>query len=248
MSITIHRLRSEYPNLSFISHFYFCVSLDTIRLLFITICLAVGAAASQSQPLAKRDLETITSVLQNVESNIEGLYKVASTGNADPAPLLKASDSLIKSITNGKIQVDGTKNISFVDTVHLIKPVHDLSTISAKLVDSMESIKSSVEEMKLCDVVRIQVSNINNGSTALIKAVNSKVPEAALDISNALAQGIIDALAKSQNEFSAENCVNGRKEANSTAKSGSSTTASVNSATVFISTMVLLFLSVSAIL
>lgn len=214
----------------------------------IVIWLAAGAAASQPQASTKRDLATITGVLENVESNIEGLYKVTSSGTTDPAPLLKASDSLIKSIKNGKIEVDRTENISFIDTVHLIKPVHDLSTISAKLVDSMGTLKSTIEELKLCDVVRIQVSNIKNGSTALIKSVNSKVPEAALDISNELAKGITDVLDKSQSEFSPENCVNGRNGSDPNAESGSSATATVSSAAALISTMAFMFLASFAVL
>lgn len=169
------------------------------------------------ESLAARDYSVITTVLANVTDAVQGLSTVAKSGNADPATLLKASSRIIQAITSGTASVNATGNLTFVETVHLIGPVHKMSQLSADLTKSMGNIKGSIEKQSLCEVVRLQIGNINQGSTALIKAINDRVPAAALDISQALSQGIIDTLNNIQVEFSDQNCINGRNETTTSA-------------------------------
>jgi hypothetical protein len=178
----------------------------------VSLCLTVGSFAVRQPALVPREeLTVIAKVLGDVQSNLQKLYDVTKTGKADPAPLLVASKGLIDSIKSGKTTVDEASQLTFIETVHLIEPVHNMAQLSEKLVDGMEELKPEIEKQEMCDVVRIQVSNINNASDALIASVNNKVDPSAKEISNELSRGITDVLKKSQEAFSTENCVNGRQ-------------------------------------
>lgn len=191
----------------------------------------VGISASTHASISgflfpREDANVVTTVLKNVTSNVENLSAIAKTGNANPGTLLKASDGIVQSIASGTAAVKASPNLTFVETVHLIGPVHELSKLSGDLTKNMGNLKASIEKQTLCDVVRLQIGNINDGATGLIKAVNSKVPAAALDISQALSQGITDTLNQIQVDFSTKNCVDGRIE--KATSSGSRVIGSVN--------------------
>lgn len=189
-----------------------------MRLSFV-FCALASAAFAMQESLVARDYNVITTVLANVTEAVKGLSTVAESGKADPATLLKASDRIVQSIKSGTASVNATGNLTFVETVHLIGPVHKMSQLSAGLTKNMGNIKGSIEKQNLCEVVRLQIGNINQGATSLIKAINNRVPTAAVDISQALSQGIIDTLNDIQDEFSDQNCVNGRNETTTSASS-----------------------------
>ncbi|KAJ3499470.1 hypothetical protein NLG97_g319 [Lecanicillium saksenae] len=201
--------------------------------LSLVACAVLGTAyASSLLPLERRDFDTITAVLTNVSSSVIDLSNMAKTGNADPGTLLKASDRMVQTLQSGIVNVNATGNLTFIETVHLIGPVHKMSQLSADLTKNMVKLKSSIERQRLCEVVRLQIGNINEGATGLIKAVNTKVPSAALDISQALSQGITDTLQKIQQDFSSQNCVDGRNE--TTASSSGTRAPSTVSSSIFV--------------
>lgn len=178
----------------------------------IPLGLAVSAFAVQQPAVVPREeISVVAKVLGDVQTHLKDLYDVAKSGKADPGPLLVASKGLIDSIKSGKTTVDASSQLSFIETVHLIEPVHKMAQLSERLVGGMEELKPKLEEAEMCDVVRIQVSNINNASDALITSVNNKVADASKEISEELSKGITDVLQKSEETFSEENCVNGRK-------------------------------------
>lgn len=181
----------------------------TMRLT-ILLCAVVGSAlGAASEPLAQRDLSTVTTVLNNVTTNVKALAEVTKSGNVSIEALLRASNGVADSINSGTASVQATGNLTFVETVHLIGPVHELSTISQSLTKSIGNLKAFVQKKHLCPIVQLQINNINTGAGALITAVNSKVPAAALEISEALSKGISDTLKQIQTEFSPQNCVDG---------------------------------------
>lgn len=182
------------------------------HIVYAVVGISASTNASLSGFLFPRDENVVTTVLKNVTSSVENLSGIAKTGNANPGTLLKASDGIVQSITTGTAAVKAAPNLTFIETVHLIGPVHQLSKLSGDLTKNMGNLKASIEKQTLCDVVRLQIGNINEGATGLIKAVNSKVPAAALDISEALSQGITDTLNQIQVDFSEKNCVDGRIE------------------------------------
>ncbi|KAM3514671.1 hypothetical protein MY11210_001642 [Beauveria gryllotalpidicola] len=151
--------------------------------------------------------------------SVKAFSSVTNSGNADPATLLKASDGIVQSLQLATAAVNATGNLTYTEAVHLIGPVHKMSELSADLTKNMVKLKSSIEAQKLCLVVQLQIANINKGATSLIAAVNSRVPLAALEISEALSGGITDSLKSIQDNFSTENCVNGRNETTTSASS-----------------------------
>ncbi|OAA57815.1 Cell wall galactomannoprotein [Cordyceps fumosorosea ARSEF 2679] len=189
----------------------------------LTLCASLAgvtlAASSSSKALVARDFDTVASVLANVTDAVNGLSTVANTGVADPATLLTASDRIVQAIQSGTARVNATGNLTFIETVHLIAPVHKLSSLSGDLTKNMVKLKGSIQKQRLCEVVRLQVGIINNATSGLIAAIDSKVPSAAQDISQALSQGITDSLTDIQKDFSDQNCVDGRNETTTSAGS-----------------------------
>lgn len=183
-----------------------------MRLSLVFCALVSAASALQPKSLVVRDLNTITTVLANVTDGVQGLSTVAASGTADPATLLKASDRIVQAIRSGIASVNATGNLTFIETIHLIGPVHKMSQLSADLTKNMGKLKGTIQKQNLCEVVRLQIGIINDGATSLITAINSRVPAAALDISQALSQGITDTLKEIQDDFTTEKCVNGRNE------------------------------------
>ncbi|KAM3497941.1 hypothetical protein MY10362_008725 [Beauveria mimosiformis] len=179
----------------------------------------VGIARASPSQLVSRDFDTVNTVLTNVTDSVKSLSGVANSGNADPATLLEASDGIVQAIQVATATVNATGNLSYIETVHLIAPVHKMSELSEDLTNNMVKLKSSIETQKLCMVVQLQIANINKGAIFLIAAVNSRVPAAALDISEALSEGITDSLKSIQDDFSTENCVNGRNVTTTSASS-----------------------------
>lgn len=169
-------------------------------------CLAAEAIAYQ--PLAVRDISTITGVLNNVKTSLQNLDSAVKSATDDPAPLLKASNALLDTLKSGKTKVDGTSDLSLTDAVSLTQPVQDLTKLGQTLADDLKGIRTKVEKLGECDVVRTQISSINSGSQALIKSVVSKVPEEARDIANQLSAGLTKVLEQSQADFSEANCKN----------------------------------------
>ena len=183
------------------------------HIIFAAIGISSSTHAAFSGLLfAREDANVVTTVLKNVTSKVENLTAVAKTGDAKPGILLKASDAIVQAIESGTVAVQASPNLTFIETVHLIGPVHQMSKLSSDLTSNMVKLRASIEKQSLCVVVRLQIGNINDGAGKLIKAVNSKVPAAALDISQALSQGITDTLNQIQVDFSEKNCVDGRIE------------------------------------
>ncbi|GAB0138543.1 hypothetical protein EsDP_00006775 [Epichloe bromicola] len=176
-----------------------------MKLSVIPLCLAVEALAHDAFPLLKRDLATITDALDNVKAGIRKLDTAVSTAN-DPAPLLLASNGLISALKTGASMVNGTAPIDFLDSVRLIRPVHELTALGQGLTDNLKSMRAKVKKLGLCDVALLQITTINTRSQDLIHAVNGKIPPEAQEISKDLTSGLTKVLEQSKEEFSGQNC------------------------------------------
>ncbi|KAG5953602.1 hypothetical protein E4U53_004558 [Claviceps sorghi] len=172
----------------------------------VLICLASQALARRTMLLAERDFSTISSVLQNVQSDIKSLDSAVKAGGTDPEPLLKASNALIKTLKDSKTKVDGSSNLALTDAVKLTQPVQDMTNLSQDLVDNLKTARSSIEKLGYCGAVRTQTSKINDESQALIKSVVGKVPQEAQDIATQLSAGLVKVLSQVQDDFSEKNC------------------------------------------
>ncbi|KAK2589981.1 hypothetical protein QQS21_012335 [Conoideocrella luteorostrata] len=199
-------------------------------------CLAVEAMARQPI-VAERDLATIKGILDSVKTDLQNLDQAAKTATDDPEPLLKASNALIKSLKDGKSKADSSSDLTLTDAVGLTQPVQDLTKLGQTLADDFKALRPRVEKLGECDVVRTQISSISSGSDDLIKAVISKVPEAARDIANQLSAGLTKVLKQTQEDFSEQNCKSGGGGGGSpTSGSGSPTSAPAGSSSAPAST------------
>ncbi|QPG95367.1 hypothetical protein C2857_000299 [Epichloe festucae Fl1] len=176
-----------------------------MKLSVIPLCLAVEALAHDAFPLPKRDLATITDVLDNVKASIRKLDTAVSTAS-DPGPLLLASNGLISALKTGASRVNGTTPIDFLDSVRLIRPVHELTALGQGLTGNLKSMKAKVKKLGLCDVTLLQITTINTRAQDLINAVDGKIPPEAQEISRHLTSDLTKVLRQSKEEFSGQNC------------------------------------------
>ncbi|OAQ58496.1 hydrophobic surface binding protein A domain-containing protein [Pochonia chlamydosporia 170] len=177
-----------------------------MKLSLVVTCLAVEALGHQPNVLIRRDLTTITGVLDNVKSDLQKLGDTVKSATDDPAPLLKASNALINTIKAGKTKVDSTSELSFNDAIALIRPVQDLTNLGQSLTSNLKKIRPKLQRLGECVVVRIQVNSITSGSEALIKSVDAKIPESAREIASQLSAKLTKVLQQSQSDFSEQNC------------------------------------------
>ncbi|KAG5914114.1 hypothetical protein E4U42_000672 [Claviceps africana] len=191
-----------------------------MKLSVLCLCLAAEALAYDASSVFRRDLATITGVLDNVKTSMEKLREAVNNNNgfADPEPLLLASNGLISSLKTGAVTINGTSNIDFLDSVRLIRPVHELTALGETLAGNLKQMRGGMKAAGLCDVARLQISSISTKSQDLINAVDSKIPTEAQEISRELTSGLTSILAQSKDQFSEQNC----KEANQEAKSSKS--------------------------
>lgn len=176
---------------------------------FSLLCLglSVEALAHNKPSSFKRDFVTITNVLDNVKMSLEKLQVSLTKGLEDPEPLLSASNGLITALESGALKINETTNIDFLDSVRLMRPVHDITALGESLAASLKDKKGSFKEVGLCDVARLQISSISTRSRNLINSVNGKLPEEAQEISVQLTSGLTNVLAQSENQFSEQNCI-----------------------------------------
>ncbi|KAG5989752.1 hypothetical protein E4U52_005290 [Claviceps spartinae] len=169
-----------------------------MRFYLVSFCLAAlasQAVAHQSLYLNGRDFSAVSDSLSTIKSNIESLNAAVKAGGTDPAPLLKASNTLIQSIKRSKEKIDGSSELALTDAVKLTQPVQDMAKLSHDLVDNLKAMRGTIEKLGYCEAVRTQTSSINDGSQALIKSVVSKVPQEAQDIASQLSSGLVKILA-----------------------------------------------------
>ncbi len=194
----------------------------------IIACAVTGALALTNQ-LVDRDAAEVTSILGNVKKSLEALDAAVKGYTGDKATILKASNDLISTLTDGKTKVDASAELDLNDAVSLTTPVQDLTKTGQALAADLKDFKATVEKEGECTLVRTQVGNVNDASQALIKAVVSKVPQEAQQIAAQLSAPLTKVLQESVDEFSEQNCKdsgNGGSSPSSSAASSSSAPAS----------------------
>ncbi|KAG5979941.1 hypothetical protein E4U55_004565 [Claviceps digitariae] len=177
-----------------------------MKLSVICLCLAVAVLAYDPSSPFKRDLATITSVLDNVKTSIEKLQEAVKAGFENLEPLLLASNGLISALETGATKINGTSDIDFLDAVRLIRPVNELTVLGESLARDLEGVKEGLKTAGLCDVTRLQISSISTDSQNLINAVNGKLPEAAQEISQELTSRLTNILVQTKDQFSEKRC------------------------------------------
>ncbi|PMB71980.1 Cell wall mannoprotein 1 [Beauveria bassiana] len=168
------------------------------------VCLASGIAAS----VVRRDLATITSVLTDVGTDLDGLNTAAKNFNGNPDELLDASNKAVQGLKDGDAKIQPLPELSLNDALGLTGPAKELQTKGDALLASIKGSKDAIAKADLCEVTLLQVSDLKTASDALIKSVVSKVPAAAQSIAQGLVAPLQQALAEAKDLFSSANCQN----------------------------------------
>ncbi|KAM3455539.1 hypothetical protein MY3296_002250 [Beauveria thailandica] len=168
------------------------------------VCLASGIAAS----VVRRDLATVTSVLNDVGIDLDGLNTAIKNFNGDPNPVLDASNKAIQGLKDGDAKVQPLPELSLNDALGLTGPAKDLQTKGDALLASIKGSKDIIAKADMCEVTLLQVSDLKTAADALIKSVVSKVPAAAQSIAQGLVSPLQQALTEAKDLFSSANCQN----------------------------------------
>ncbi|KAM3555467.1 hypothetical protein MY1884_005588 [Beauveria asiatica] len=168
------------------------------------VCLASGIAAS----VVRRNLATVTSVLNHVGTDLDGLNTAIKNFNGDPNGVLDASNKAIQGLKDGDAKVQPLPELSLNDALGLTGPAKDLQTKGDAVLASIKGSKDIVAKADLFQVTLLQVSDLKTAADALIKSVVSKVPAAAQSIVQGLVSPLQQALTEAKDIFSSANCQN----------------------------------------
>lgn len=169
----------------------------------VLACLATGAFAGT---IFGRDLSTVKSVLSVVGDNIAGLDSAVKSFDGNPLKLLTASDTLIKSLNDGKTKVDKSSGLSIIDTLGLLGPIIGLQNKADSLVADLKAKKTIIAKNGFCAVTLSQTTTINTATQNLINSVVAKVPGLLQGIARGLTSGLSKDLRDAMDIFSPANC------------------------------------------
>lgn len=150
--------------------------------------------------------DVLNPIFTKVGSAIDDLATAAGSFNGDVAPVKSKADALVATIKSGVTTASGSKDLDLNGALGLTTPVQGLTKKGQALADAFKAKLSDVQKAGACGTVRTELSDINTNSQALIKAVVSKVPEAAQSIAQQLADGLTKVLNQAQSDFSEANC------------------------------------------
>lgn len=181
--------------------------------------LAVGSAVADNT-LAERDLQTVTTVISNVEQSMRQLDQAVQSFNGDPNNLQRAAGQLVQTLQQGSTAVQGTTELTVQEAVTLQQSVGGLQTEGQSLVRNLESQKPRLQQANQCDTVRQSVGQVSQGATQLITAVVNKVPQGVRQIAQQMTQGLTQALSQTEQSFAPGSCVNANGQGGGVAQNG----------------------------
>jgi hypothetical protein len=152
---------------------------------------------------------------------MRNLNQALQSFNGDPSGLQRSAGELVNTLRQGATAVQGTTELTIQEAVGLQQSVGGLQSEGQTLVRNLEAQKPRLQQANLCDVVRQQVGQVNQGAGQLITAVVGKVPEGVRQIAQQMTQAFTQVLAQTEQSFSAQQCVNGQASGNSTNLPGS---------------------------
>lgn len=181
-----------------------------MRLSLCAFALGVTATAvvDESPTLVKRDLATVTQVVEAVGQSLSALDQVITSFNGDAAPLNSAAQALEDVITEGASTIQNTPEpLSQTDALALQAPIGALQQQGEQLVANLDAQKDAIQQAGLCGVVREQSTALTTNSQTLIDAIVAKVPQELQSIATQLADGFVQTLQQNEANFAEGSCV-----------------------------------------
>ncbi|KAL8371671.1 hypothetical protein RB595_001461 [Gaeumannomyces hyphopodioides] len=156
-----------------------------------SLLLAAGLAAPAAS-LARRDLAAIQGALKNVEDGL-GKVKTAVQGlNGNDinsgTPILSVSDALSKTIKQATTDIQGSQELSLQDALSLQQSSGALITAAQDTVSALTAKKAALDQLGVTQIAVTTLKQQKTDSSALGKALVSKIPA----IGQGIAQQSID--------------------------------------------------------
>lgn len=148
-----------------------------MKFTLISLLAVLGPALASPAPLA-RDLNTIKSVLGDIQAQINSLNTAITAKPLKADPVITQSNNLVNTINKGASTVNAQDSLSQIDALGLVSPTQDLADDADKTVESLISIKPDVLKMGEGCTTLTALNKQHKAATGLSSAIVSKVPEA----------------------------------------------------------------------
>lgn len=144
----------------------------------ISLFAILGPALASPTPLNARDLDTIKSVLSDIQQQVNSLNTAITAKPLKADPVITQSNNLVNTINKGTSTVNAQDELSQLDALGLVSPTQDLADDTDKTVQSLISIKADVMKMGEGCTTLTALNKQHKAATGLSSAIVSKVPEA----------------------------------------------------------------------
>lgn len=144
----------------------------------ISLFAILGPALASPTPLNARDLDTIKSVLSDIQKQVNSLHTAITAKPLEANPVITQSNNLVNTINKGSSTVNAQDELSQLDALGLVSPTQDLADDTDKTVKSLISIKPDVIKLGEGCTTLTALNKQHKAATGLSSAIVSKVPEA----------------------------------------------------------------------
>lgn len=204
---------------------------------FTTLALAASVlAAPEWDPLPKRDVATISNVIQQASGALQTLDTSVKAFNGQDFTALASDATNLKNVlTSGTAQIQATSPITAQDAITLQSSLQPVQQLGTSLVSDLGAKKPQIQQASLCSVVQQQTKDIGTAANNLIQATVQKVPQNLQQVAGQLTAQFTGQLSDVSGQFAPGNCTDaaggaaaGIAFSNSSTSSGT-TGSSVNS-------------------
>ncbi|OJI98813.1 hypothetical protein ASPVEDRAFT_38314 [Aspergillus versicolor CBS 583.65] len=143
----------------------------------ISLLAVLGPALASPTPLA-RDLNTIKSVLSDIQTQVTSLNTAITAKPLKADPVITQSNNLVNTINKGASTVNAQDSLNQIDALGLVSPTQDLADDTDKTIESLISIKPDVLKMGEGCTTLTALNKQHKAATDLSSAIVAKVPEA----------------------------------------------------------------------
>lgn len=174
-----------------------------------TLALAASALAADWDPLPKRDVATISTVISQASAALTSLDNSVKAFNGQDFTALASDATNLKNVlVSGTSQIQATSAISAQDAITLQSSLSPVQSLGTSLVTDLTAKKPQIQQASLCGVVQQQTADIGTAANNLIQATVQKVPANLQQVAGTLTAQFTGQLSDVSNQFATGNCTN----------------------------------------
>lgn len=198
-----------------------------IYLAFLSLfAITVPAATPEKRDVSplKRDINTITSIVNAANSKTLVMDGVIKSFSGDEKSLTAAADDLLASIQGGTTQIQSAAKITLPDSILLQTAVEELTlTVNITMTDLISKKKVFVDA-GLGPVVYAMLQQQLEASQAMSDAITSKVPVELHDVAESMSQAAVAPMISGLHLFEDVSGTSGSSNSQSVSTSASAST------------------------